>query len=192
MEEENKTPVESVDLATKKEEQNGNEEQTATQAPSQEKSFTKRERLLHAQEKIERQLAELEAEEDDNRPITVGDLKKMKRDEVKQTALQLAESIEDADERVEVIRLLEDRIQPSNNPEEDLKLARTTVNALKNERVLEELSRKGTPNSHASIPGAPGKNTPAFTPTPQEAELMRAFGLTQEDVIRAREREAQK
>ena len=158
-------------------------------APEPKKKFTKRERLEHAQGKIERQLEELNAEEDDDRPVTVGDLKKMKRDETLATSIELANDIEDEDERAQVIELLEDRITPSGDPEQDLALARGAVNSVKNAQVARELARKDTPPAHSSAPGGPGKPTDEFTPTAQEAVFMKApYNLSKEDVVAARQK----
>lgn len=169
--------------------------QPPSQAPSQQekpKIFTKRERLAHAKEKIERQLDELDHEEDDNRPVTVGDLKKMKREEVKATAIELAASIEDEDERNAVVDILENRIAPSNKPEEDLALARGAVNSVRNQRLLEEQARKATPATVSSAPGNPGRPPEGqFVPTPEEAYFMQHFGLSKEQVLVARRKEAE-
>lgn len=155
--------------------------------PLPEKKFTKRERLEFAKNKIEQQIEELDAEEDDNRAVTVGDLKRMKREEAKVTALEMAEAIEDELERQEVMDLLENRIVPSGNPEKDIELARTAVNAERTKRALEEQARKGTPAEHAARPGAPGKTEAAFVPTEQELVFMRPpYNLSQEDIIKAR------
>lgn len=201
----NNNPEEiKVDPATPEGEPEGNEEPKEPQAPSQEtppeakpkeekKSFTKRERLEHAREKIEQQLEELDGEEDDDKPLTHGDLKRMKAEEAKETAIELAGNIEDEDERDQVIELLETRITPSGDAQKDLSLARGAVNAIKNQQILEEQQRKANPGSHASVPGAPGKPDDAFTPTAEETVFMRPpYNLSKEDVIKARQQEQAK
>jgi hypothetical protein len=191
-----------VDPATI-EDPEGNKEPEGTQAPSQEpakvekpepeKKFTKRERLEHAKEKIESQLTELDDEEDDNRPVTVGDLKRRDALKSKETALELALEIQDEDERNQVVELLEDRITPSGDPQKDLALARGAVNSIRNQQMLEEQARKSNPNAHASTPGVPGKVGDQFVPTDEETVFMRApYNLSKEDVIKARQREQQK
>lgn len=167
----------------------GNDEPTQDPAPSQEKkTFTRRERLEFAKEKIEKQLREITQESvDDSRPLTVGDLKRMRQEEVRETALTLAQSIEDADEREQVIEFLSSRIQPSSDPHADLAVARGAVNSLKNQRVIEEMARKQTPNSYASAPSSPGKTVEQFVPTAEELVFMGApYNLTQTQILEAR------
>ncbi len=165
------------------------EESKKSPAPSQ-KKFTKRERLEHAKEKIEKQLGELENEEDENRPLTVGEFKRMQKEESRDNAIALAEdSIEDEEERQQVIDILENRITPSGNAEQDLALAVGAVNSIRTQRVAEESQRGQKPNNHASTPGAPGKpEGEEFVPTDEESRFMRApYNLTKEDIIKARQ-----
>ena len=175
-----------VDPATTGEDTTGNNEpKTEPTVPSQDKKFTKRERLQFQLQKIQEQLAEDE-QEDESRPATMGDLKKIKQEEVRKSALELALQIEDVDEKNEVVKLLSERIIPSENPAEDFKLARETVNAKKAMMIAEEQNRKGTPATHASMPGAPGTVTETFTPTPEEVYFMNAFNLSKEKILEAR------
>lgn len=155
-------------------------------APSTEKKFTRRERLEFTLNKIQSQLEELDKEEDDTRPVTVGDLKRMNLDQSKKTALEMAASIEDDLERTEVMEVLETRIQPSGDPDKDLSFARAAVNAVRTERALEEQARRVSPTSHASRPAAPGPTEERFEPTPTEAIFMARYNLTKEDIIKAR------
>lgn len=159
--------------------------------------LTKKERLEHAKKKIEGQLADLEKEEkgvpsetiDEDEPLTVGKLKELQKGESKKTALELADAIEDENERQLAKHYLETRIIPSGNPEEDVRLARAAVNAVKNARIAEEALRKGKSRSVPSAPGAPARNDPVFTPTPQEAVFMGPpYNLTKDDIIAARQR----
>ena len=158
-----------------------------------EKKFSKRERLEHAKSKIENQLDELD-EEDEDRPLTVGEYKQMKRDESRDDAVKLAESIEDEDERNEVIDLLQNRITPSGDPNQDLNLARGAVNSLKNAQIAEETERKKHPAQHPSGPGAPaGGAEDEFTPTAEESRFMRPpFNMTKDDILNARKESQEK
>lgn len=157
----------------------------AQKAP--EKKFTKRERLEFTKAKIEQQLEELENEEDDTRPLTLGDFKKMQQEKVKETALELATAIEDQAERDEVTSILESRIVPSGDANADLKLARDMVNARKNAQLAEDMARGQRPNAHVSRPGAPGYTPDAFVPTAEEVTFMNApYNLTKEQIIEAR------
>lgn len=180
----------------------GNDEPQVPPAPSQvtppapvtpaPKTFTKRQRLEHAKEKIESQLNELDSEEDDTRPVTVGDLKNMKREEVRETAIELAGSIADEDERNQVIEMLSDRIVPSSDPAKDLEVARAAVNSLRNQRILEEQARKTPPVSHGNAPAAPGITQDVFVPTPEETVFMQPpYNLSKEDIVGARQKAQQ-
>lgn len=195
--------IKKVDPAAPPVEPKANDDPNAPPAPSTEtppeppkvekkeepKKFTKRERLMHAQSKIEKQLEELELEEDKDRPLTVADYEKLQKDKTKETAIELANDIEDEDERDEVIEMLENRIAPSGNPEQDLALARGAVNSLKNEQIAKELARKDQPPAHSSAPSAPGKVEDVFTPTAEEAVFMRhPYNLSKEEIIAARQK----
>lgn len=162
----------------------------APQAP--EKKLSKRERLEFAKSKIEEQLGELDDDEDDSRPATMADIKRIIQGNTKTKAVELAVGIENVDERNAVIEAL-DRIVPSDNPDADFKLAQSMVNAEKLRQQLEDQARGTKPGNHANSPGQPGSPQDPFEPTPEEADMMRRFPLlTKEDVIAARRREQDK
>ena len=166
-------------------------EETPKQEPPK-KKFSKRERLEFTRDKIESQLAELDDEEDDDKPLTRGDLKRMKQQDVKDSAIELASDIEDELERDAVIDILENRLVPSDDPNADLKSALTMANATKAMQQLEEMARKGRPKSHASTPGGPGNAPDHFEPTEQERVFMSPpYNLSQEDIIKARNQASQ-
>ena len=130
--------------------------------------------------------------EDDNSPVTIGMLKKIEADKAQRTAVQLAEDIQDANERELTKHHLEHTIRPSGNPQEDLRAARAIVNSVKNGQILQEMERKGTPST-AAYSGAPA-NTGAgeFIPTAEEAQMMRPpFSLSKEAIIAARKAQQQ-
>ena len=133
-----------------------------------------------------------EDEPDDDTPLTVGKLKEMQRQNAQQTAMQLADAIEDDAERKEVKDLLEKRITPSGNAEADLALARAGANARKNALLAEEAARRSKPNRTAAGGSMPGKPDEAFEPTAEETVFMQNYGLTKEDVIKARAQTAAK
>lgn len=177
---------------------NNEPEQTPPTAPSQtlapkpEQKFTKRERLEFTIRKATEQLDSLDDEPDDSKPLTYGDLKKMRQTETRQSAVELAETIEDEDERAEVIEMLKERIVPSDNAKTDLLLARGMVNARKNAQLLEEQARKGTPGSHVNSPSAPGHTEGVFTPTAEEIPFMSPpYNLTKDEIIANRNKVAE-
>lgn len=155
------------------------------------KEISKKERLLYAKNKIEKQLSELDGDEpeDEDTPVTVGMLDAIEKKKSQKTALAMAESIEDENERERAKDILKHRILPSGNAEEDLKLARAAVNAERNAQIAEEAARKGKGKSFASSSGAPAKKEPAFQATAEESVFMRPpYNLTKEQIIAAREK----
>lgn len=164
--------------------------------------FTRRERLAFEKKKIEQQERELNEEEgieeppiDESKdtPVTVGMLEKRDKERAKKTAIELAENIEEDDERKLTIHYLQTSIIASGNPQEDLKKARAIVNSLKNSQIAEEIDRKVKPKNHATPPGSPGKHEKVFTPTEQERVFMAPpYNLTKEEVIKSREQEEAK
>lgn len=156
--------------------------------------FSKRERLEFEKKKIDEQLAKVNEEEgytppvDDDTPVTVGMLDKLKREQGKKTALELAESVEDETERELAKHYIQNRIVPSGNAEEDLKLARAAINSIKNAQIAEELARKGQP-AKGDGSSQPAKHEGVFTPTPEEAVFMQSpYNLSKEDIIEARKK----
>lgn len=107
-------------------------------------------------------------DEDDNKPLTRGDLKRMEREKSAQTALELAEQIEDEDERALVIDELENTILPSGNPQKDLAKARALAQSEKNAQIAAEAQRKRNAQSRGSGSGAPPKEEDHFEATPLE------------------------
>lgn len=186
---------ETVEPATITEDEQANEDpENPDVAPLQDepkpkKEFTKKERLLHARNKIDEQLSEVDNEEDDNKPLTLGDLKRIKREETRETAINLANSIEDEDERTEVQDILRNNIVPSGDPKKDLAIAQGAVNSIKNAQIAEEAERKRHPERFPNAPGNPAKPVEGvFEPTLHEATMMRNYKLTKEDILAARAR----
>lgn len=117
-----------------------------------------------------------------------------KAKETQQTAVQLADRIEDADERNLVKTYLQNRIVPSGNPEDDFRLALNAVSALKNKQIAEEVSRKVFPKTTASGGSAPIKSDEGgeFVPTQEEADIMKHFHVSKEKILESRRKEAEK
>lgn len=129
-----------------------------------------------------------EDEDEDEKPLTVGMFKKIQQAGATKTALQLAEEIVDTSERELTKFYLENRIQPSGNPQEDLKDARRMVNAVRNEKIVEEVTRKTTAKSHSNASGVDAKKSEIEGElTPQEMLFMKKpFNMTKEQIIKAR------
>jgi hypothetical protein len=158
-----------------------------TKAPSQESKYSKKDKLLFTKRKIEEQLKELGAEEEDEtKPLTIGMFKKLKQEEATKTALELADTLDET-EREEVKELLENTIKPSGDPNQDLITARTLANAKKSTQIVEELKRSTPARTYSMGSSAPAKLEDRFEPTPEEAQFMRPpYNLTKEDIIKAR------
>lgn len=149
---------------------------------------------------IDRQLRDAgELEEDDldlddddelNRPVTFGDLQRIEREKATQTAVQMADEIEDSAAKKAVKDALA-RVVPSGDPQKDYRDAIAIASRDKNNKILEELGRKVIPNQHQSGSGAPPRRADAeFTPTAEEAHFMKPpFNLTKEDILKARPQE---
>lgn len=156
---------------------------------------TELEKALFTKSQIDKRISELQKEsgeeapidEDDSAPVTVGMLKKMEKEKAAKNSLQLAEDIEDENERELVKHHLSNTLKPSGNPQEDLKTARLIVNGVKNARIIEEGGRKVTPRTYSSGTGAPAKKEDGeFIPTAEEQMFMKSMKLTKEDILKAR------
>ncbi|MCK5605584.1 hypothetical protein KAR91_27065 [Candidatus Pacearchaeota archaeon] len=159
------------------------------------KKYTKRERLNHAKSKIDEQIGELDEEEGiapevtNDTPVTVGMLDKREREQAKNTAIDIAEGIEDEDERKLTIHYLENRIKPSGDPQADVTLARSAVNSIRNGEIAQEMSRQNKPAQHSSSQGNPKPHEQVFQPTEEERVFMQEpYNLKKEDIIEAREK----
>ncbi len=159
------------------------------------KGLTKLERLKFTKDKINQQIVDeekeagIESEEnDDDKPVTKGELKEIQKGKDKKKALDLADKIEVESERDLTKHYLENKIVPSGNPEEDVKNARALVNSLKNSQIATELDRKNNPSDHSSGNGAPAHIEEVFEPTPDEQEIMKHYGLSEDDVKKARKK----
>ena len=112
-----------------------------------------------------RELGEGDDEEDDDeeddlddpdRPLTIGDLQRIRANESRKTAQEMAKAIENPEHSTAVIEALK-RVVPSGNAEEDFKAAVGIANQDRNDRILAEQGRRAAPNQHRSGPGAPTK-----------------------------------
>lgn len=110
--------------------------------------------------------------------------KKEKSKEATQTALQMAESITDADTKEKVITYLQTRIVPSGNPEQDFKDALGAVSSSKNKQVIEEIGRYTRPKTVATGGSTPASLEEEFVPTEEEKSFMQPpWNLTKEKIL---------
>lgn len=121
-----------------------------------------------------------------DRPLTVGDLQRIKAREASSTAVQMADAVTDTVAR-DAIKAALKSVVPSGDPQKDFTNAVAIASVAKNNQVLEEIRRKGPQVQHRSGAGAPIKAADeAFVPTEEEAKYMKAFGLSEADVKTAR------
>lgn len=159
---------------------------------------SKREKLEYTKARVDSQLAELDAEEgntpavsgDKSAPMTVAMYENLEKERAQKSALQMADEITDANERDLVKHHIENTIRPSGNPNEDLRVAKALVNAVKNGQLLEETARVSTPSRAPASPGAPARLPQQQEElTSDELLFMRPpFNMTKDQVIKARPR----
>lgn len=157
---------------------------------------TELEKALFTKQQIDKRIADLQKENgtsepidaDDNATVTVGMLKQMEKERAAKSSLQLAEDIEDENERELIKHHLQNTIRPSGNPNEDLKTARMMVNAVKNSKLIEEAQRKTQPKNFSSGTGNPAKPVDGvFEPTTEELAYMHPpWNLSKEKILEAR------
>lgn len=164
---------------------------------------TEEEKLLYTFNRIQKQLKEkgievpteeiTHREDEDNRPLTVAEYKKLKALDSEKTAMTLADNIDDEYERELVKHHISNTIKPSGNAEQDLKNARLLVNSIKNGKIIEEVQRKTTPKTHSTGSGQPAKQeevTEEFSE--QELTFMKKFNMTKDDILKVRKLSQQK
>lgn len=130
---------------------------------------------------------EEELDGEDEKPVTVGMLKKIQQENASKTALQEADDIENETERELVKFHLHNTIKSTGVPAEDLKLARALVNAVKNTQIIKEVTRKTPPKTHSNGSGGPAKDEKEVVFTPEEQSMIKApFNMTPNQVLEAR------
>lgn len=160
----------------------------------QKKGRTKVEKLLYTKKRVENELKELGIDDDpigedeEDRPLTVREFKKIQEQSATKSALDLVGGVQNEVERELLTYHLENTIKSSGNPQEDFDLARTLVNAVKNKQIMEEANRKPNAKTHSSASGAPPKkNAPQDELTSEELSFMKPpFSLTKEQILAAR------
>ncbi len=160
----------------------------------QEKGRTKAEKLLYTKKRIDDQLKELgiqdeSVDEDDDKPLTRGEFKKLQAQSATKTALDLAAAVPNETERELLKYHLENTIRSTGNPQEDFNLALTLVNSVKNQQITEEVLRKPAVKTHGSGGGAPAKQEQQVEYTAEELSYMKPpFNLSKEQILAARKK----
>lgn len=128
-------------------------------------------------------------EDEDDAPLTIGMFKKMQAQSASKTAKELAQNITNNAERELVEYYLENRIVPSGNAEDDLRLAQAAVNSVRNSQIATMASQRPTAPSYSnasSMPSKPG-NAPITDLTETERTLKAQGLVTDDDIRKARE-----
>lgn len=129
---------------------------------------------------------------EDSTPLTVGAYKRIQAKGARETALQMVKAIEDEEDR-EAVRAALKSVVVSGDPDADFKKAVAIANADRNSKVLEELARTGNARRAPTRTGAaPKKAAEPFVATALEQSYMKAFNLTEKDILAAREKAATK
>lgn len=160
---------------------------------------TELEKALFKQNQIAKRIRELRGteedfqddfiEDEDDKPVTIGMLKRLQAESAVNTALSLANDIENEVERELVVFHLENTIKSTGNPKDDLKLARALVNSVKNSQIAEEVVRKAPAKQHSSGSGVNGKHEERIELTSEELMYTKApFNMKPEDIIKTRQK----
>lgn len=174
-----------------------------TPAPSQKSKYTEKEKAEYVIKSTANRLKELggdpaeilgikqqfTVDEDlpDDKQLTVRDLRNIQRSDATKSAMQMADEIQDEEERETVKTILQTRIVPSGNAMEDLRLARAGVNAERNMRIVEEAERRRNPKLTASGSSQPGATEEDSSLTPEEEVFTRPpYNLSKEKILAKR------
>lgn len=127
-------------------------------------------------------------ETEDDKPVTLGMLKKIQQENAAKSALQMAEEINNETERELVKYHLQTTIKSTGIPAEDLKIARAIVNSVKNSQITEELGRKPNAKTHSSSSGVDAKQEKEVVFTSEELRMMSSpFNVTKDEILAARQ-----
>ncbi|MEI6532493.1 MAG: hypothetical protein WCO06_01495 [Candidatus Roizmanbacteria bacterium] len=129
-----------------------------------------------------------EYNEDDDQPLTVGMYKKIQQESASKTALQLADEVQNETERELVKYHLNNSIKSTGNPNEDMKLARALVNAVKNSQIIEESTRKPKAKAYSGSGGVPAKDTEVKGELTEQEKLFlgKPFNMSKDAILKAR------
>lgn len=170
--------------------------QESTKSPEQIAKIRRRHAILTQKLREAGELTDDDDEDDEalgddpTRPVTFGDLQRIEARKATQTAVEMADAITDSAAKDAVKAALK-RVVPSGDFSKDFTDAVAIANREKNNKILEEISRRGVPQQHRSGPGAPARSEgQAFEATAEEARYMKPpFNLTKEQIIAARPKE---
>lgn len=130
--------------------------------------------------------------DEEDRPVTRKELEelllKSRQVEATKTAEQLVNEIQDETERELTLFHIQNTIKSTGDPKEDLKLARTLTNSVRNSQIIEEAQRKPQAKSHSS--STSGTNASAEIEvklTPEEQAYFNTGLVTKDEILIARQ-----
>lgn len=154
---------------------------------------TKEEKLEYTLKRVQKQLDDLRREkgfdpepddiDEDDKPVTLKMLREMQVKQVQKTAVDLADSIANETERELVKYHIENTINPSGDPETDLKNARILANAVRNQKILDEYSRKTTPPQHSGGSSAPANPPKTAQDLSRDDAIIKQWGGLSDDEV---------
>ena len=127
--------------------------------------------------------------EEDDRPLTVGEFRKLQAQQAAKSAIELAEAIPNSAERELTKFHIENTIRPSGDANEDLARARALANSVRNQQIADMHAKRVPPSNHSGSTGVPA-NQPKeqLNLTKEELELKQLAGLSDEEILDARRR----
>lgn len=128
----------------------------------------------------------------DDAPLTVGTFREIQKKDARKTAEEMADALPDTDERDRVKAELA-FIVPSGDAQADFRRAQAAANAERNAKIITESLRRGPKKNNAAGGSADLQAEGEFTPTPDEAVMMKPpYSLSKEKILAARQKTAQK
>lgn len=130
--------------------------------------------------------------DEEDRPVTRKELEelllKSRQVEATKTAEQLVNEIQDETERELTLFHIQNTIKSTGDPKEDLKLARTLTNSVRNSQIIEEAQRKPQAKSHSSsTSGTSASAEIEVKLTPEEQAYFNTGLVTKDEILIARQ-----
>lgn len=139
------------------------------------------------------QIETTEDEVEDEKPLTRKELEEiLSKNRTIQTVKSVqdlvSEKIADPVEKELYNFYAENRIKPSDDPQEDFRLIQGMVNSHKNSQILEQVNLKPQAKSHSSASGGGTvQSEPTITYTKEEQAYLNTGLITKEEILLARE-----
>lgn len=124
----------------------------------------------------------------DDTPLTVGTFREMQKQDARKMAEEMADSIEDEEERERVKSELR-FIVPSGDAQADFRRALAAANVEHNAKIAEELARRGRPTTGAAGGSRPAPEAKSEELTAEEMVFTRhPYNMSKEKILAARKK----